>query len=102
MTGPDWADPNARAQAIYLDGADDPDRAEDGTLLVDDDFLVLVNAWWEPLEFTIPETRPGQMWYGELDTYDPATPPTPRPPAAGSRVTVGPRSIAVLCGPLPH
>ncbi|HEY6790509.1 MAG TPA: glycogen debranching protein GlgX, partial [Trebonia sp.] len=46
MTSADWADPNARAIALYLDGSDDPDEAADGTWLVDDDFLVLVNAWW--------------------------------------------------------
>ena len=44
MTGADWADPDARSLAIYLDGADDPDPAEDGIPLLDDDFLVLVNA----------------------------------------------------------
>ena len=38
MDGADWADPNARAIAIYLDGSDDPDRAEDGMPLIDDDF----------------------------------------------------------------
>jgi len=59
MTGGDWADPGARALAIYLDGSDDPDRAEDGTPLLDDDFLVLVNSWWEPLGFTLPPTRTG-------------------------------------------
>lgn len=57
MDGPDWADPNARAMAIYLDGVDDPDRAEDGTPLIDDDFLILVNSWWEPLGLVLPETR---------------------------------------------
>ena len=30
IDGGDWADQNALA--IYLDGSDDPDRAEDGTL----------------------------------------------------------------------
>ena len=50
--------------------------------LVDDDFLVLVNAWWEPLDFTVPPTRAGLTWQTEIDTYDPATTrhrgPTPR------------------------
>ena len=45
MNGADWADPNARAIAIYLDGSDDPDLADDGSFLVDDDSLVLVNSW---------------------------------------------------------
>lgn len=33
MTVAGWDDPGSRAVALYLDGADDPDRAEDGTPL---------------------------------------------------------------------
>ena len=43
------------AIAVYLDGADAPDEAADGTPLLDDDFLILVNACWEPVEFTVPD-----------------------------------------------
>ena len=57
MTAADWADPSALSLAVYLDGSDGPDRAEDGTPLLDDDFLVLVNAWWEPLDFVLPQTE---------------------------------------------
>ena len=71
MDGADWADPNARAIAIYLNGSDDPDRAEDGTFLVDDDFLVLVNSWWEPLDFVLPQTQPDAQWRAEIDSYHP-------------------------------
>ncbi len=101
MTGADWADPNARAIAIYLDGTGDPDRADDGTPLLDDDFLVLVNSWWEPLDFTLPTTRPQAAWHAEISTYDPAATgriaATPR--AAGDHLTVSPRSIVVLSDP---
>jgi isoamylase len=79
MTAADWSDENALAIALYLDGSDDPDRAEDGTPLLDDDFLVLVNAWWEPLDFVPPATRAGTTWQTAIDTYDPPDPP--RPPA---------------------
>ena len=96
MNSGDWADPNARAIAIYLDGSDDPDRAEDGTPLLDDDFLVLVNSWWEPLGFTLPPTRPGAEWHAEIDSYDPAAPAAAPKRHAGDQVTVGPRSVAVL------
>ena len=98
MTAADWSDPNALAIALYLDGADAPDQAADGTWLIDDDFLVLVNAWWEPLEFALPETRPQATWQVELDTYDPASPagPTAADHKAGDHITVGPRSIVVL------
>jgi glycogen operon protein len=104
MDGDDWADPNARAIAIYLDGSDDPDRAADGTLLIDDDFVVLVNSWWEPLEFVLPATRPQAAWRVEIDTYDPeardGTAATGR--HAGDSITVGPRSVVVLLSPRPQ
>ena len=72
MTSADWADPNARCLTIHLDGTSDPDRAEDGTPEVDDDFLVLVNGWWEPLTFTVPDLDGSRPWQRELDSYDPA------------------------------
>ncbi|HJY02359.1 MAG TPA: glycogen debranching protein GlgX, partial [Streptosporangiaceae bacterium] len=103
MTSGDWSDPNALAVGIYLDGSDDPDRAADGTLLLDDDFLVLVNAWWEPLDFTIPPARPGQAWQLAIDSYDPQRASGDGAAAAsrraGDRVTVGPRSVCALRGP---
>jgi len=96
MDSAGWADPDARAIAIYLDGSDDPDRAEDGTPLLDDDFLVLVNSWWEPLSFTLPPTRPDAQWQAEIDSYDPAAPAGTATRSAGEQVTVSPRSVAVL------
>ena len=103
MTAADWSDGSALAVALYLDGSDDPDRAADGTLLLDDDFLVLVNAWWEPLDFTLPATRAQAAWHDEIDSYDPAAPARSGPAGrrAGDSVTVGPRSVVVLSGPRP-
>ncbi|HTR95055.1 MAG TPA: glycogen debranching protein GlgX [Trebonia sp.] len=101
MNGGDWANPNALAIGIYLDGSDDPDHAEDGTLLVDDDFLVLVNAWWEPLAFTLPDTRPGAVWQLKIDTHDPGSAAGDGNRGAGDSITVGPRSVAVLTSPRP-
>jgi len=66
---------------------------------VDDDFLFMVNAWWEPLDFIIPATRPGQMWYGEINTFDPTRPPASGPQRAGGTITVGPRSVVASRGP---
>jgi len=100
MNSGDWADPNALAIGIYLDGSDDPDRASDGTLLVDDDLLVLVNSWREPLHFVLPHTRPGAHWHAEIDSYDPAPPAEATKYRAGDQVTVRARAIAVLRSPL--
>jgi glycogen operon protein len=99
MDDAEWADPDARCLALYLDGSDDPDRAPDGNLLVDDDFLLLVNGWWEPLGFTIPALRAAQSWNPEIYTFDPASPPGEYPLKAGQPVVVGPRSILLLRSP---
>ncbi len=104
MTDVDWSDAGALAIALYLDGSDDPDRAADGTPLVDDDFLVFVNAWWEPLGFVLPVTGEQAAWRLDVSTDDLAG--SDRVPgaalAAGARITVGPRSIAVLSSPRRH
>jgi isoamylase len=99
MTTDNWTDPNARALAIYLDGDDAPDLAEDGTPLLDDDFLVLINGWWEPLQFRVPEVGAARTWRTELDTYDPA--PAAKPPDlhTGDDLMLGPQSIVVLQSP---
>jgi len=51
MEAADWINPGARAVAVG--GADG---------------LLLVNAWWEPLSFRLPDDR---TWGVELDTADP-------------------------------
>ena len=99
MTQQDWDDGNALALGVYLDGSDAPDTAADGSLLYDDDFLVLVNAWWEALDFTIGDCRPGLpppglTWAAVIDTFDPARPGQRY--QTGDKVTVGPRSVQVL------
>jgi isoamylase len=100
MTDQDWADAGARCLAIYLDGTDDPDQAQDGSPLSDDDFLVLVNGWWEPLPFVIPQVRDvPQEWVTELDSYelgDRGPSETAAARKAGDQVTVRPRSLVVL------
>jgi isoamylase len=107
MSPAEWSDDSSLAVALYLDGSDAPDRAADGTPLADDDFLVLVNAWWEPLDFVLAETRPGAGWHVELDTFGPGSldPGTLAGPdvagRAGDKLTVGPRSVTVLRSPRP-
>jgi glycogen operon protein len=101
LTDAEWSDPSSLAIALYLDGYDAPDQAPDGTWLTDDDFLVLVNAWWEPLGFTLPETRPEAEWQLVLDSHDlePAAGPAAERHKAGDQVTAGPRSVVVLLNP---
>jgi glycogen operon protein len=59
--------------------------------MVDDDFLIIVNAWWEPLTFAIPVTR---RWDVVCDSFDPA-----RKVTVAQELTVGPRSFVILQSP---
>ena len=92
MSAVDWADRSAHSVAVLLDGMTDPDVAADGTLLVDDDFLLLVNAWWKPLTFTLPPSSAGRGWTIVCETYGDQADTRPEHGALG----VGPRSVTVL------
>lgn len=94
MTEQNWSDPIARGLALFINGATDPDVSADGLPLVDDDFLIFVNAWWEPLTFTVPPTVAAHRWQIVCDTYDPA-----RNGAAGPQLQVWPRSTVILRSP---
>jgi isoamylase len=94
MTEQDWTDPFARSVSMLVKGSIDPDCGEDGVPLLDDDFLVLINGWWEPLTFTVPELTAeasDRCWQIACDTFDPT-----HVGVVGDRLNVGPRSV-VIC-----
>ena len=64
-------------------GPTTPTRPKTAPGLLDDDFLVLVNSWWEPLGFVLPATRPRAQWQAEIDSYY-SVPGVPGGPAARS------------------
>jgi glycogen operon protein len=103
MTGDDWANPQARSIAISIDGDRHPDRRADGTLAVDDDLVILVNGWWEPLTFVLPAPD-GQTgsWRVELDSHEPAPAATPAPVKSGDQLVIGPQAIVVLASTAPR
>lgn len=99
MVDADWADDQSRAVAIALNGHDDLDRDPQGAPVRDDDMLLLINAWWEPLTFTIPAlARSGDSicWSEILQTSD-ASSGDHLVPVTGS-VEVPGRSMSVLIG----
>ncbi|MFA5882517.1 MAG: glycogen debranching protein GlgX [Acidimicrobiia bacterium] len=99
MTGADWVDPATRCVTLFLDGHDAPDRAHDGRPLVDDDFLLVVNAWWEPLAVALPGAGRHRAWRPVFDTTTGEFASVDAPAvAAGDPVTAGPRSLTVLRG----
>jgi glycogen operon protein len=101
MSQGQWDDPTMHAIAVYLDGTDAPDDDADGTPLLDDDFMILVNAFWEEVTFTLPAVRESpQSWFVELDSYDPdVSAARDFSKHTGDKVVAHPRSVQVLRAP---
>ena len=87
-----WDDPGARCVAIHLEGSAGADEPA-GPTGDEDDFIVLVNGWWEPVPFTIPDVARTRFCV-VLDTYDPAHDGTWL--AAHATIEIPPRSVWVL------
>jgi isoamylase len=86
MTPENWGDSSARAITMGLGGASDSD----------DPFLLMFNAWWEPLDFALPETLRVAGWQIEVDTNEPSTAGTAVDPTTA--VTLVGRSLMLLRG----
>ncbi len=92
MTAADWGAGFARALVVALSGASDDGAADD------DSFLLLINAWWEPLPVQLPALARSMTWDVAVDTADVAVGGEEGErrvdPAAG--LEVGPRSLLLL------
>ncbi|NAS24219.1 glycogen debranching protein GlgX [Herbidospora sp. NEAU-GS84] len=94
MTDQDWNNGYAKALAVFLNGEAITEPDSRGRRIVDDSFLLLFNAHYEAIEFTIPDDY-GEMWETELDTAMPIATGT-RMCRAGEAVPVAGRSVRVL------
>ena len=61
MDAESWANGYARSVAVFLNGDAIPEPDPFGQKVVDDSFLILLNAHYEPLEFTLPEKAYGAI-----------------------------------------
>jgi len=71
--------------------------SESGDLVFDDMLLVLLNAYWEPMSFSLPPLSNGASWQLLVDTAEPTIEEQPVP---GQRYVVHARSLVVLSFPL--
>jgi len=70
MTRKDWERGDASAIGAFLNGAEILSETREGEPVVDDSFLVIFNAWRDPLTFRLPPVRFGRRWSLELSTAD--------------------------------
>jgi isoamylase len=94
MSRRDWDREDAHALGVFLNGQEIPSRTPDGKPVADDSFLILFNAYHEPLPFKLPARRFGLRWVTELDTFAPQAEPQVYAPRADLEVQG--RSIVLL------
>ncbi|MFI7126673.1 glycogen debranching protein GlgX [Nonomuraea sp. NPDC050153] len=94
MTDGDWNVGYAKSLAVFLNGdaITEPDRR--GRPIRDDSFLLLFNAHYDTIKFTIPKDY-GEMWHTEIDTAMPIM-LDPRMCRGGEAIAVPGRSVRVL------
>ncbi len=69
-------------------------RPPEDDALPDDPFLALFNAWWEPLDSTVPDPLRSLAWLIEVDTNDPSAAGRAVDPSAAVPITG--RSLMLL------
>ena len=94
LTDEQWTADWNRSLGVLLNGSTLQVTDEDGKPVVDDSFLILVNAYHEGVEMTLPEPPHGTPWVQLIDTQhidDPF-----KEVAITEAVIVGGRSIRVF------
>ena len=92
-----WANDEARAVMVFLNGSAIVESDVRGDPIVDDSFLLLFNGHYEETVFQLPPRDFGARWTAELDT-DGQVPPG-RALRARAKVTLAPRSCVLLTRP---
>jgi glycogen operon protein len=96
MARRDWEDQGLNVVGLFLNGREIGTTTPEGEPVVDDSFLLLLNAGTDPVTFVLPTRRFGASWTLELQTADPEAAPASYP-ARGS-VEVDARSLVLLRG----
>jgi glycogen operon protein len=89
-----WSNGLAKSLMVFLNGSAIPEPDRYGHQILDDSFLVMFNAHYEPITFTIPEEEYGSLWIPEINTAKLEVNEAPLEPEW--QIQVEPRSIVVL------
>jgi isoamylase len=102
MSDEQWRDGFARSLAVFLSGRGLDERDERGRTILDTDFLVLVNAHYETVEFKVPAQPEDARWELRMDTTNPAFNGEDRVFAPGDTYALQGRAMALFEFPQPR
>jgi glycogen operon protein len=74
MSDEAWNDGNVKVLGMRLAGDEINEVDEHGEAVVGDTLLLLMNAYWETIQFKLPDTKSEHVWESLLDTADPHMP----------------------------
>ncbi|GHE85130.1 glycogen operon protein GlgX homolog [Streptomyces spiralis] len=99
MAEEDWRRSDAHSLMVFLNGdaIAEPDRK--GRRVVDDSFLLLLNGYWEAVDFRLPGRAYGNRWTTLLDTAEPHGSPDEAEHKPAGDLLVEPRSLVLLSRP---
>ncbi len=100
MSDDDWNAGFVRCLGVRLAGDMINDENERGEPVVGETLLLLLNGHWEPIPFTLPETKPEHIWHRILDTAGQAKEPDRL--EGGADYPLKDRSVVVLAARTPE
>ncbi|HTJ74124.1 MAG TPA: glycogen debranching protein GlgX [Acidimicrobiales bacterium] len=96
MSDHQWHEDFARSLAVFLNGRGISSPDSQGRHIVDQSLLMLFNAHWEPVKFTLPGERFGRSWRKEMSTSQAEWLDDIELVQAGESVVVEARSLVLL------
>ncbi|GAA0883597.1 glycogen debranching protein GlgX [Sphingobacterium siyangense subsp. cladoniae] len=90
-----WQEDYARSLAVFLNGAGIRSVDTDGKKIVDANFYLIFNAYWEDVTYTLPGENYGAGWFKILDTNNDTIESFGNYPA-GDSILVPSRSILLF------
>jgi isoamylase len=96
MAEENWGEGFAKSIAVFLNGRAIPYPDPRGVRIVDDSFLVLFNAHYESVSFTLPGPKWGKQWIRVLDTAKGGFIKDEKTLVAGEEISAQSRSLVLL------
>ncbi|CAB0780350.1 glycogen debranching enzyme GlgX [Corynebacterium diphtheriae] len=93
----DWDFAFGKSLMVYFNGKAIQEPDARGQRIEDDSFIMMFNAYYEPIDFTLPDTEFGPAWKLIVDTnVDTGYPDEAKTLRAGDSITVEARSTLIL------
>jgi len=96
MTNEDWSNSRTRSLGMILNGEAMVEYDERGRRIKDDIFLLVLNAWEEGVNFTLPGVGDLTHWECLIDTDKDSIPVGTEQPA-DTQIILSPRSLSLYC-----